>query len=118
MSVEDGDNWHWGGNEILKHILEELIGGFIKFIKCYTLGFLGGSNGKEFACSAGDPGWIPGLGRSPGERNDNPLQYPWQEIPMDGGAWQAIVHGVAKSQSNFTFTSLSCIGKHEKKNMS
>ena len=64
------------GTEILKHILEELIGGFIKFIKCYTLGFLGGSDGKEFACSAGDPGWIPGLGRSPGERNGNPLQYP------------------------------------------
>ena len=118
MSVEDGDNWHWGGNESLKHILEELIGGFIKFIKYYTLGFPGGSDGKESACSAGDPGLIPGLGRSPGERNGNPLQYPWLENPMDGGAWQATVHGVAKSQSNFTFTSLSWVGKHEKKNMS
>ena len=89
MSVEGGDNWHWGGNEILKHILEELIGGFIKFIKYYTLGFPGGSDGKESACIAGDPGLIPGSGRSPGERNGNPLQYPWLEIPMEGGAWQA-----------------------------
>ena len=44
-------------------------------------GFPGGSDGKESACSAGDPGSIPGSGRSPGERNDNPLQYPYWEIP-------------------------------------
>ena len=113
---EDGDNWQWGGKEILKHILEELIGGFIKFIK-YMLWFPGGSDGKEPACSAGDPGSIPGSERSPGERNGNPLQYPCLENPMDGGAWQTTVHGVAKSWSDFTFTSLSCMGKHEKKNM-
>ena len=55
-------------------------------------------SGKEFACSAGDTGSIPGLGRSPGEGNGTPLQYSCLENPMDGGAWQAIVHGDTKSQ--------------------
>ena len=49
-------------------------------------GFPGGSDGKAFACNAGDPGSIPGLGRSPGEGNGNPLQYSCLENPMDGGA--------------------------------
>ena len=69
--------------------------------------FLGGSDGKESACSAGDPGSIPGSGRSPGEGNGNSLQYSCLENPMDGGAWWATVHGVTKSQtrlSDFTFT--------------
>ena len=48
--------------------------------------------------NAGDPGSIPELGRSPGEGNGNLLQYSCLENPMDRGAWQAIVHGVAKSQ--------------------
>ena len=43
--------------------------------------------GKASACSAGDPGWIPGLGRSPGEGNGNSLQCSCLENPMDGGAW-------------------------------
>ena len=46
---------------------------------------------------AGDMGSIPGLGRSPGEGNDNPLQCSCLENPLDRGAWQATVHGVAKS---------------------
>ena len=50
-------------------------------------GFPGGSDGKVSACNAGDPGLIPGLGRSPGEGNGSPLQYPCLESPMDGGAW-------------------------------
>ena len=56
----------------------------------------------------GDQGSIPGSGRSPGEGNGNPLQYSFLENPMDGGALQAIAHGVAKSQtqlSNFTLRS-------------
>ena len=61
--------------------------------------FPGGSDGKESACSAGDPGSIPGLGRSPEEGNGNPLQYSCQENPMDGGALWATVHGVTKSQT-------------------
>ena len=49
--------------------------------------FPGGSDGKVSACNAGDPGSIPGLGRSPGEGNGNPLQYSGLENPMDGGVW-------------------------------
>ena len=50
-------------------------------------GFPGGSDGKASACNVGDPSSIPGLGRSPGEGNGNPLQYPCLENLMDGGAW-------------------------------
>ena len=57
------------------------------------MGFPGGSDGKESACNAGDPGPVPGLGRSPGEENGNALQYSWLENPMDGGAWQGTIHG-------------------------
>ena len=77
----------------------------------YLKGFPGGSEGTESVCHAGDPGSIPGLGRSPGERNGNLLQYSYLENPMDGGAWQATVHGVAKSWTrlcDFTFTLTQC----------
>ena len=47
----------------------------------------GGSEGKASACNAGDPGQIPGSGRSPGEGNGNPLQYSCLENPMDDGTW-------------------------------
>ena len=50
-------------------------------------GFPGGSDGKASVGNAGDPGLIPGLGRSPGEGNGSPLQYSCLENPMDGGAW-------------------------------
>ena len=63
------------------------------------LGFPCGSVGKESACNARDLGFIHGLGRSPEEGNGYPLQYSGQENSMDGGAWQATVHGVAKSQT-------------------
>ena len=53
---------------------------------------------KASAYNAGNPGSIPGLGRSPGEGNGNPLQYSCLENSMDRGAWQAAVHGVAKSR--------------------
>ena len=61
-----------------------------------VLGFPGGSDGKESACKSGDLGLIPGLGRSPGEENGNPLQYSCLENPMDKGAWLAIVHRVTR----------------------
>ena len=73
----------YSGVELLEHIL--------------ILGFPGGSDSKESACNAGDPGTFPGSGRSPGEGNGNPLQYSSLENSMDRGAWQATVHGVAKS---------------------
>ena len=54
------------------------------------------SVGKESACNAGDLSSIPGLGRSPGEGNGNPLQYSCLENPMDRGAWWATFHGVSR----------------------
>ena len=51
------------------------------------MGFPGGLEVKASASNAGDPGSIPGLGRSPGEGNGNPLQYSSLENPMDGEAW-------------------------------
>ena len=62
-----------------------------------SLGFPGGSDGKESACSAGDPSSIPGSGRAPGEGNGNSLQYSCLENRMDGGTWQATVNEVTKS---------------------
>ena len=53
----------------------------------YVLIFPGGSNSKDSACNAGDPGSIPGLRRSLGEGNDYPLQYSCLENSMDRGAW-------------------------------
>ena len=60
------------------------------------MGFPHGSVSKESACNAGHPDSIPELGRSPGERNGNPLQYSCLENPMDRGAWQVTVHGFAR----------------------
>ena len=59
--------------------------------------FPGGSDGKQPAYKAVDPGSIPGWGRSPGEGNGNPLQNSYLENRMDRGAWRATVHGVTES---------------------
>ena len=56
---------------------------------------------KESACNAGHPGSIPGLGRSPGEGNSNPLQYTCLENPMDRGAWQA-TQSMGSQESDMT----------------
>ena len=58
----------------------------------------GDSDGNESTCSTEDLGSNPGLGRSPGEKTSQPLQYFCLENSMDRGAWQATVHGIAKSQ--------------------
>jgi len=63
------------------------------------LGFPGGSISKESTHDVGDLGLIPGLGRSPGGGDDNPLQYSCLGNTMDRGAWGAIVHGIAKSRT-------------------
>ena len=75
------------------------------------MGFPGGSDSKESAWNAGDPGWIPGLGRSPGERNGYLLQYSCLENSMNRGAWLATVQsrGSQKVEHDwatniFTFT--------------
>ena len=68
--------------------------------------FLCGAGGNEPACKCRlgvrDTGLIPGLGRSTGEGNDNPLQYSCLETPVGRGAWQAIVHGVAKRRTQLS----------------
>ena len=66
------------------------------------MGFPGVSDGKESPHNAGDTGSIPGSGRSPGEGNGNPPQYPCLENPKDRGAWWATGHRVAKSQTQLS----------------
>ena len=63
------------------------------------MGFPGGSDSKESDCNAGDLGSTPESGRSPGEGNNNPLQYSWLQDFMDRGAWWATVHGVSVTKS-------------------
>ena len=70
------------------------------YIYIYIYSFPRSSVSKESVCHAGDPDLIPGLGRSPGEGNGNLLQYGCLENPMDRGAWQAIVCGVARVRHN------------------
>ena len=63
-------------------------------------GFPGGSDSKvSIHLQRRDPGSGLGLGKCPGEGNDNPFQYPCLENPKDKGAWQTIIHGVTKSQT-------------------
>ena len=69
----------------------------------------GGSDGKASAYNVEDPGSMPGSGRSPGEGNGNPFQYSCLENLMDGGAWRAAVHRVAKSRTQLSdFTLFQC----------
>ena len=77
---------------------------FSKFTELCGVGAPGSSAGKESACKVGDLGSISGLGRSPGEGNleGYPLQYSCLENPKDRGAWQATVHGVAKSRTQLS----------------
>ena len=79
----------------------------VLFFYLWLIAFPDGSDGKESAGNAGDPGSIPESGRSPGEGNGNPLQDSCLENSMDKGAWWATVHGVTKSwtwlSNTFTF---------------
>ena len=69
----------------------------------YSMGFLGGSDGKESACNEEDPGSTPGSGKSPGEGNNYPLQCSCLENLMDSEAWWWVtIHGVAKSQAQLS----------------
>ena len=98
QSQNDGD---WGTVEELSMRNQLFQRTFIKdwnFVFTYQRPDLPcSSDGKEFACNAGDLGLIPGLGRSPGEGNGNLLQYSCLENPMDREAWRPTVCGVAKS---------------------
>ena len=77
-----------------------VLGDFFLIHLSSNLGFPYSSVGKESACSAGDLGLIPGLEKSPGDGNGNPLQYSCLENLTDRGAWQATVHGVARVRHN------------------
>ena len=76
-----------------------------------------GAEGKASACNVGDLGSIPGLGRSSGEGNGNPLQYSYLENPMDGGAWWATVHGLQRVGHDWatwrSFSLSRCLPQHE-----
>ena len=72
---------------------------FLVFSTKSLWGFPGGSDSKESDCSVGDPGSIPGSGRSPRERNGYPLQYPCLENSMDREAWRTTVHRVTKNRT-------------------
>ena len=78
----------------LKHLLQHHN---LKASILWHSSFPGGSDGRESACNVGDPGLIPGSGRSPGEGNGSPFPYSCLENSMDRGAWWATVQGAAKS---------------------
>ena len=78
------------------------------------MGFPHSSVNKESACNAGDPGLIPGLGRSPGEENGSLLQYFCLENPMNRGAWQVTVHSVARVGHDLV-TKLPLLDNYEEK---
>ena len=89
--------WENNNKDLFKEVFWELHSLFNPLNKDLPVGFPSSSDGKESACNSGDPGSIPGLGRSPGGGNGNPLQYSCLENCMDRGAWRTTVHGVAKS---------------------
>ena len=72
----------------------------LSFIDSYCFGVFPGGLDSKRICYEGDPGSIPGSGRSPGEGSGNPLQYSCLEDPMGKGAWQTTVHGVTKNQTH------------------
>ena len=101
----NSENGNWGA-ELAIFTFYNISGNFQEASLCQTfplperiMGFPGGSDGKESACNAGDPGSIPGSGRSPGEGNGSPLQCSCLENTVHRGAWWATVLGVAKNQT-------------------
>ena len=79
----------------------------------YVQGFSGGSDGKESAYNAEDPGLIPGSGKYSGEGKDNLLRYSCLEKSMDGGAWQATGHGVTKELNTHIYDGMLLSHKKE-----
>ena len=89
----------WGGGKFMEGsdwLKKPTAGSLLSYWSILVTGFSGGSAGEESTCNAGDTGWIPGSGRSPGGENGNPLQYSCLENPMDRGTWRAAVHEVAE----------------------
>ena len=82
------------GNKLIDFLIDTTL--LCKLDAQIAFGCPGGSEGKRSACNTRDLGSIPGLGRSPGERNVNPFLYSW-ENHVDEGTWQTTVHGVEES---------------------
>ena len=95
-------NKHVKSNNPVEHLPNYLLVYKVMGFPGGSYGKESGSYGKESAYNAGDLDSIPGSGRSPGEGNDNPLQYSCLENLMDRGAWQATVHGVTKNQTQLS----------------
>ena len=76
-------------------------------VSVFPEGFPGSSVVKKPPANAGDTGSIPGSGKSPGEGPGNPLQYSCLGKPMDREAWQAVAHGVVKSQTRLSMHALT-----------
>ena len=83
------------------------------FTFTFTLIFPGGSDSKAYAYNEGDPGSIPGSGRSPGEGNDNPLKYSCLENPMDRGAWTKKSDMTQQLNDNNNVTPPQCTGREQ-----
>ena len=103
--------------KIFNRSLNWQMGGFSIFSKVHLTQWAPGvAQCKESACNAGDAGLIPGLGRSPGEGNGNPLQDSCLKNSMDRGEWHATVHGVVRVRHNLTTkqqfnTMLHCVSR-------
>ena len=108
---EQNKTWGWRGENLIRGLQgkrrfifkEDKVLSRPFSLLAVLSGFLGGSDGKESACNAGDLGSILRSDRSLGEENGNPLQYSCLENSMDRGAWRAIVHGVAKRQTRLSY---------------
>ena len=94
---------------VVKSVSPEVYG---SFGKGYT-GFPCRSVSEEYACSAGILGSIPGLGRSSGEGNGNPVQYSCLENPMDRVTWRASVHGVTRIEHELVTKPPLCTSSHK-----
>ena len=107
MSLGKLGSWWWTGRPgELRFVGSQRVGH--DWVTELNWSVYSGSDDKVPTPNAGDLGSIPGLGRSPEESSGHPLQYSCLENPMDGGAWWATVHGVAKTHtqlSDFTFFS-------------
>ena len=104
LTIRSGFSLASAGSQVLFSFLgafrtHRFIFGWLESLMTVASLFTDTADGKESACNAGDLSSVPGLGRSFGEGNGNPLQYSCLENSMDRGAWQATVHGVTKSQT-------------------
>ena len=102
MSLAGYNPWDCKESDTAEQLTQVIVLFFVFLFQKH--GFPGGPDGKESSYNAGDPGSIPGSGRSPGDGTGYPLQYLCLENSMDWGAWQAVVHWVAESDTTEQLT--------------